>query len=172
MGWNPVRTWIFSGLIFTTSSVVFITLRIASIFVSSTAVHMYDFHIFIVMCNQKLFRFCAQGSVKLWIDVNFEWKSGLSQFTATFNVGTKYRFHRLHEKTKRTFTFKTIPNIYKIARTVVWALGISARWIWMESVHFDGMSLAAFVNVWEKTINFLWVYRCNRRWVFDQSGHS
>ena len=44
---------------------VFITARIASIFVSSTAVHMHDFHIVIVMYNQKLFRFCAQGSVKL-----------------------------------------------------------------------------------------------------------
>ena len=36
----------FSGLISTTSLVVFITARIDSIFVSSTAVHTYDFHMF------------------------------------------------------------------------------------------------------------------------------
>ena len=49
MGLNPVRAWIFSGLIFTISSVVFITARIAPIFVSSTAVYTYDFHIITVM---------------------------------------------------------------------------------------------------------------------------
>ena len=38
MGSNPVRTL--------TGSVVFITVRIASISVSSTAVRIYDFHIF------------------------------------------------------------------------------------------------------------------------------
>ena len=36
----------FSGLITTTSSAVFKTARINSIFVSSTAVHTYDFHMF------------------------------------------------------------------------------------------------------------------------------
>ena len=30
-------------------SIVFITARVASIFVSSTAVHMYDFHVFPVV---------------------------------------------------------------------------------------------------------------------------
>ena len=51
------RSWVqiqygpefFAGLIFTTSSVVFITARIVSILVSSTAVHIYDFHIFTVI---------------------------------------------------------------------------------------------------------------------------
>ena len=46
MGSNPVRALIFSGLIPTTSSVVFITARIDSIFFFSTAVHIYNFHIF------------------------------------------------------------------------------------------------------------------------------
>ena len=36
----------FPGLISTTSSVVFISARIDSMFVSSTAVHRYDFHMF------------------------------------------------------------------------------------------------------------------------------
>ena len=39
----------FSGLISNTSSVVFITARIDSIFVSSIAVHIYDFHVFIAI---------------------------------------------------------------------------------------------------------------------------
>ena len=38
-----------------------------------------------------------------------------------------------------------------IARTFVWALGIIARCIRMAFVHFNGMSLAAVVNVWERT---------------------
>ena len=46
MGSNPIRALIFSGLIPTTSSVVFITARIDSIFFFSTAVHIYNFHIF------------------------------------------------------------------------------------------------------------------------------
>ena len=41
----------FSGLISTTGSVVFITARIDSIFVSLTAVHIYDFHIFIAIIH-------------------------------------------------------------------------------------------------------------------------
>ena len=40
---------IFSGLISTTSSVVFITVRIASVFFSSTAVHIYIYMIFIYL---------------------------------------------------------------------------------------------------------------------------
>ena len=51
------RSWVqiscgpehFSGLIFTTSSVVFITARIDSISIYSTAVHIYDFHILAVV---------------------------------------------------------------------------------------------------------------------------
>ena len=39
----------FSGPIFTTAQVVFTTARVTSIFVSSTAVHIYDFHIFTVI---------------------------------------------------------------------------------------------------------------------------
>ena len=54
-------------------------------------------------------------------------------------------------KTKLTFTIQTISNKRRIARTVVWALGISARCIRMAFVHFEGMGLAAFVNVWERT---------------------
>ena len=38
-------------------------------------------------------------------------------------------------------------NKSRIARTVVRALGISARCIRMAFVHFEGMGLAAFVNV-------------------------
>ena len=43
MGSNPA-----TGLMLTTSSEVFITARITSEFVSSTVVHLYDFHIFTV----------------------------------------------------------------------------------------------------------------------------
>ena len=39
----------FSDLIFILIQVVFITARIASIFISSTAVHIYEFHIFTVI---------------------------------------------------------------------------------------------------------------------------
>ena len=72
------------------------------------------------------------------------------QFTATFNVGNKIKISS-PSKTKLTFTIKTISNKRRIARTVVWALGISARCIRMAFVHFKGMCLAAFVNVWERT---------------------
>ena len=46
MGSNPVQAWIFSGLIFTTAQVVFITANIAFIFISKSAVH--DSYIFTV----------------------------------------------------------------------------------------------------------------------------
>ena len=47
MGSNPVQAWIFfSGLLFTTAQVVFITAKIAFIFTSLSAVQIYDFHIF------------------------------------------------------------------------------------------------------------------------------
>ena len=72
------------------------------------------------------------------------------QFTATFKVGNKIKISS-PSKTKLTFTIKTISNKRRIARTVVWALGISARCIRMAFSHFEGMGLAAFVNVWEWT---------------------
>ena len=109
--------------------------------------------------NEKAIRFCAQSSVKLCLlDVNSVWKSTSSmwisevnskQFTATFNVGNKIQITS-PSKTKLTFTIKTISNKRRIARTVVWALGISARCIRMAFVHFHRMGLAAFVNVWER----------------------
>ena len=51
MGSNPVQAWIFSGLIFITAvnSVVNISAKIAFIFTSLSAVHIYDFHIFTVI---------------------------------------------------------------------------------------------------------------------------
>ena len=42
-------------------------------------------------------------------------------------------------------------NKSRIARTVVRALGISARCIRMEFVHSEGMGLTTFVNVRERT---------------------
>ena len=54
MGSNLVRYRIFSGLISTTSSVVFIITRIAFTFVSLTAVHIYDFHIFTVIIRMNI----------------------------------------------------------------------------------------------------------------------
>ena len=72
-------------------------------------------------------------------DVNFGWKSTLSNTLLHSTWDTKYKFHRLHA------------YIHRIARTFVWALGIIARCIRMAFVHFNGMSLAAFVNVWERT---------------------
>lgn len=52
---------------------------------------------------------------------------------------------------KRTFTVKTILNVIRVAATVVWALGIKARGIWVAFVYLNGMSLTAFVNVWKRT---------------------
>ena len=48
---------------------------------------------------------------------------------------------------KRTFTVKTIPNVIRVTRTVVWALGINARGIRMALLYFISRSLPAFVNV-------------------------
>ena len=42
----PYRPEFFSGLIFTTAQVVFITAKIAFIFTSLSAVQIYDFHVF------------------------------------------------------------------------------------------------------------------------------
>ena len=80
----------------------------------------------------------------------FRMKVNSKQFTATFNVGNKIKITS-PSKTKLTFTIKTISNKRRIARTVVRALGINARCIRMAFVHFKGMGLAAFVNVWERT---------------------
>lgn len=49
--------------------------------------------------------------------------------------------------TKRTFTVKTIPNVIRVTRTVVWALRINARGIRMALLYFISRSLPAFVNV-------------------------
>ena len=48
---------------------------------------------------------------------------------------------------KRTFTVKTITNVIRVTRTVVWALGIDARGIRMALFYFINMNLPAFVNV-------------------------
>ena len=58
MGFEPMTFAIpglnfFSGLISITSSVVFITARIDSIFVSSTVLHTYDFHMFTAIIHLK-----------------------------------------------------------------------------------------------------------------------
>ena len=45
----PYRPESFSGLIFTTAQVVFITVKITSIFTSLSAVQIYDFYIFTVV---------------------------------------------------------------------------------------------------------------------------
>ena len=55
----------FSGLISTTDSVVFITARMASTFISSIAVHKYDFHIFTVITQY----FCHIRSLHLLLKV-------------------------------------------------------------------------------------------------------
>ena len=80
----------------------------------------------------------------------FRMKVNSKQFTATFNVGNKIKITS-PSKTNLTFKIKTISNKRRIARTVVRALGINARCSRMAFVHFKGMSLAAFVNVWERT---------------------
>ena len=98
--------------------------------------------------NEKAIRFCAQSSG--WKSTSSMWISEVNskQFTATFNVGNKIQISS-PSKTKLTFTIKTISNKRRIARTVEWALGIGARCIRMAFVHFNGMGLAAFVNVWK-----------------------
>ena len=52
---NPIQAWIFflSGLILTTARVVFITIKIAFIFTSLSAVHIYDIHIFTVIYSKE-----------------------------------------------------------------------------------------------------------------------
>ena len=77
-------------------------------------------------------------------------KVNTKQFTSTFNVVNKIKISS-PSKTKLTFTIKTISNKRRIARTVVWTLGISARCIRMAFVHLKGMGLAALVDVWERT---------------------
>ena len=56
---NPVRPGFFSGLISTTSSVVFITTRISYIRFF-TAVHIYDFHISTIIIPSQYFFFCEK----------------------------------------------------------------------------------------------------------------
>ena len=56
--------------------------------------------------------------------------------------------------TKHTFTVYTIPDVFRITGTVVWALNISARGIRMTIVHFHGMSFTAFVDIWKRTYTF------------------
>ena len=73
-------------------------------------------------------------------------KVNSKQFTATFKVGNKIKTSS-PSKTKLTFTIKTISNKSRIARTVVRALGISARCMRMAFFHFEGMGLTTFVNV-------------------------
>ena len=46
---RPIQDLIFSGLIFTTAQVVFITTEIVFIFSSLSAVQIHDFHIFTVV---------------------------------------------------------------------------------------------------------------------------
>ena len=53
----PYGPEFFSGLISTTILVVFITARIDSIFVSSTAVHIHEFHIFTALVFYSLSNF-------------------------------------------------------------------------------------------------------------------
>ena len=53
--------------------------------------------------------------------------------------------------TKLTFTAKTIPNVIRVTRTVVWARGINARGTRMALLYFISISLPAFVNVWKRT---------------------
>ena len=55
------------------------------------------------------------------------------------------------EYNKLTFTYRTIPKIGRIARAVVWALGIYARGIRMAVVHFDDIILTVLFNVYRKT---------------------
>ena len=50
-----------SGLILTTARVVFITIKIAFIFTSLSAVHIYDFHIFTVIYS-KGFCLCIENN--------------------------------------------------------------------------------------------------------------
>ena len=50
MGSNPVQAWFFfSGLIFTTAWVLFITTRVTFVFTPLSAVQIYDLHIFTVV---------------------------------------------------------------------------------------------------------------------------
>ena len=73
-------------------------------------------------------------------------KVNSKKFTATFNVGNKIKISS-PSKTKLALTIKTISNKRGIARTIVRALGTSARCIRMAFIHFKGMDLATFVNV-------------------------
>ena len=73
-------------------------------------------------------------------------KVNSKKFTATFNVGNKIKISS-PSKTKLALIIKTISSKRGIARTIVRALGTSARCIRMAFIHFKGMGLATFVNV-------------------------
>ena len=73
----PELDWFFSGLISTTDAVVFITARMASIFVSSTAVHKYDFYIFTVItkyfCHIRSFHLLVKAYCAVPIMSTLNW---------------------------------------------------------------------------------------------------
>ena len=62
MGSNPLQAWIFSGRIFSTAYVVFSNSKIASKFISKTAVRIYVF-IYLQSFNRQSF---TVGSDSLW----------------------------------------------------------------------------------------------------------
>ena len=73
----PELDWFFSVLISTTDAIVFITARMASIFVSSTAVHKYDFYIFTVItkyfCHIRSLHFLLKAYCAVPIMSTLNW---------------------------------------------------------------------------------------------------
>ena len=82
-------------------------------------------------------------------DVNFGWKSTLSNTLLHSTWETKYKFHRLHAYKKPILSSQLKPSpIYVGLQELLYE-----SWVLLQDafVHFNGMSLAAFVNVWERT---------------------
>ena len=53
-------------------------------------------------------------------------------------------------KVKLTYKIKTITDVIRVTRAIVWALRINTRDIRMAFFYFNCMSFAAFRNIWKK----------------------
>ena len=71
---DPVQAWIFSSHIFTTAVVGFITAKMAFIFTSPSAVHLYDFHIFTVIYSSLQGIFWNQHNEQLPVGLLAQFK--------------------------------------------------------------------------------------------------
>ena len=93
----------FSGLIFTTAQVVFITVKVTFIFTSLSAVQIYDFHIFAVVYN----RLCS-NLIKL----------NLCMHERQSSLLTNFLFDNIHSKTQILLYFSTIISKLNVCNNI------------------------------------------------------